>query len=264
VAAAASGAKERLLIKQCTVEEDGTITLGSKEFTVMLNPSSYTHTHKITYARGSIFGQLGSDVKFAQIGEDTVSFQVIIDGTGVVAPGSSGSYPDVKTQLQKLQGVVYDYQGVKHEPSVVRLLWGTMIFFGRMTKMEVEHTLFKPSGAPLRAKVKLDFIGFMSKEKEALVANRSSSDLSHSVEVRDGDTLPLLCYRIYKDSSRYAEVARFNNMTAFRKLEPGTRISFPPLTSDQGTRAEDGGVRKYPRAAAASPLRRSPIEPASA
>src|SRR4051812_44645306 len=124
--AAASGTKEKLLIKQCTVETNGKITLGSKEFTVMLNPSSYTQTHDITYVKGRAFGQLGSDVKFAQMGEDTVNFKLTIDGTGAVAPGANGSYADVKTQLRKLQGVVYDYEGVKHEPSVVRLLWGTM------------------------------------------------------------------------------------------------------------------------------------------
>src|SRR4051812_16744697 len=121
--AAATGTKEKLLITRCTVEEDGSITLGDDSFTVMLNPSSYSHTHEINYQRPSMFGQIGSEVKFADIGNESVGFDMLVDGTGAVSAADGGSYDDVKTQLQNLRGVVYDYQGVKHEPSVVRLLW---------------------------------------------------------------------------------------------------------------------------------------------
>jgi nucleoid-associated protein YgaU len=47
--------------------------------------------------------------------------------------------------------------------------------------------------------------------------------------VRDGDTLPLLCERIYGDPGYYIDVARFNGLVHFRCLEPGTRLHFPPL-----------------------------------
>jgi nucleoid-associated protein YgaU len=95
--------------------------------------------------------------------------------------------------------------------------------------MSVDYTLFKPSGEPLRAKVKLSFSGFMSKEEEALRANRSSPDLTHLIEVKAGDTLPMLCYRVYKDCSYYLEVAKVNGITNFRDLQLGTKLHFPPL-----------------------------------
>ena len=44
-----------------------------------------------------------------------------------------------------------------------------------------------------------------------------------------GDTLPLLCDRIYSDPSYYPDVARFNNLSDFRRLQPGQRLHFPPL-----------------------------------
>ena len=100
--------------------------------------------------------------------------------------------------------------------------------------MSCEYTLFKPSGEPLRVKIKLSFGGFMSKGEEAKKANRSSPDLTHHIEVRAGDTLPALCYRIYRDSSYYTEIARINNLTSFRTLQPGTRLSFPPLRKSYG------------------------------
>jgi nucleoid-associated protein YgaU len=77
--------------------------------------------------------------------------------------------------------------------------------------------------------VKLSFTNAMSPQEEALRANRSSPDLSHDVVVVEGDTLPLLCYRIYRDSSYYPEVAQVNGLSNFRRLKPGMRLFFPPL-----------------------------------
>ena len=111
----------------------------------------------------------------------------------------------------------------------MRLLWGSLIFFGRLTSMSAEYTLFKPSGEPLRATVKLALKGSSSKEENRLKANKSSPDLTHTVEVREGDTLPLLCHRIYNDCSYYPEVAKANRLSSFRHLRAGTRLHFPPL-----------------------------------
>ena len=220
---------KKLTINVCTVE-NGQMTVGSEKFEVMLNPSSYSHTQSIEYDEMETMGQAGSDPQFAAIGNQTVKFDIMLDSTGVVPPARIGAKPKaVRDQVRALNSIVYQYKGNSHEPSVVRLLWGSFIFFGRLTSMSTDYTLFQPSGEPLRAKVSLSFIGFMSKEEEALVANRSSPDLSHKVVVKAGDTLPLLCYRIYKDSAYYMEVARFNGLTDFRSLEPGTTIDFPPL-----------------------------------
>jgi nucleoid-associated protein YgaU len=49
------------------------------------------------------------------------------------------------------------------------------------------------------------------------------------VEVKAGDTLPMLCYQIYKDSSYYLAVARLNQLQNFRQLQPGQLLRFPPL-----------------------------------
>ena len=109
------------------------------------------------------------------------------------------------------------------------MLWGDLIFYGRLTSQKVENTLFKPQGDSLRASVSLSFESFISNEEEAKQANKSSPDLSHGVIFKQGDTLPLLCYKIYKDASYYAKVARANNIINFRQIKSGTRIWFPPL-----------------------------------
>ncbi len=230
MAGLSTGLKKKLSISPCTIESDGSLTVESDKFDVMLNPSGYSHEHSISYSKSKALGQLGSDTKFNAINPEKITFDIVIDGTGVVnlpIPGLGS--PDVKTQIKQLSDIIYTYDGSDHQPDPVRLLWGSLIFFGRLESMSIEYTLFKPSGEPLRAKLKLAFVAFISKEEEALRANRSSPDLSHIVEVEAGDTLPLLCYRIYKDSSYYMEVARINKLTNFRDLTPGIRLHFPPL-----------------------------------
>lgn len=220
---------KKLTITACTVS-DGKVKVGSDTFKVMLNPSSYWHEYGIDYDRQKTLGQSAANPSFSAVDAERVGFDLVVDGTGAVASKGLGSTPDeVSERIRALRAIVYQYRGNEHEPSVVRLLWGSFIFFGRLTSMKVEYTLFKPAGEPLRAKVSLAFVGFMTKEEEALRAKRSSPDLSHRVLVRAGDTLPLLCHRVYKDASYYAEVARYNDLTDFRMLEPGTVLHFPPL-----------------------------------
>ena len=47
--------------------------------------------------------------------------------------------------------------------------------------------------------------------------------------VQAGDTLPLLCHRIYGSSLFYRQVAAVNGLTDLRALAVGSRLLFPPL-----------------------------------
>lgn len=221
----------KMTITPCTVDDTGTVTgvKSGQGFTVMLNPSSFKHSRSITYTgcnkKDIPQGVSAVTPQFKNTGNEKVSFSIVLDGTGVVA----GKFPAVKAQIQSLSDVVYKYEGSSHEPNIVRLVWGSFSFDGRLTSMDTDYTLFKPTGEPLRAKVSLAFTDYVSIKEEALKTNKTSPDLSHLVEVKAGDSLPLLCYRIYKDSAYYLEVARVNGITNFRDITPGSKLHFPPL-----------------------------------
>lgn len=225
-----SAEKSRMTLVRYKVSDSGTTTIDdSVSFTVMLNPADVKHTRGIVYDKKKAQGQPAMDPKFSATDTETINFALVLDGTGVVPLQTGETRRDVKTQLDQLNKVVYQYDGQQHEPGRVRLLWGTLIFFGRMQSMSTHYTLFKPGGAPLRAKVDLSFVGAMSKRETELVSNLSSPDLTHVIEVLDGDTLPLLCNRIYGDPGYYLDVARHNQLTDFRNLKPGCKLHFPPL-----------------------------------
>lgn len=223
--------KALLTISPCTVGSDGTISVDSSKskFEAMINPSGYEHTFSLRYSRNKVLGQPGTETKYdVSHPEKIVLKDLIFDGTGIVKSSNNQSVP-VKNQIELLRNVVYTYVGSKHEAPIVQLKWGSFLFYGRVESLKFDYTLFKPSGVPLRAKVTLTFIEYQSSEEIAKEADNQSPDLTHHVEVKAGDTLPLLCYQIYQDSAYYPEVARVNNLTHFRDLKPGMQLQFPPL-----------------------------------
>jgi nucleoid-associated protein YgaU len=89
--------------------------------------------------------------------------------------------------------------------------------------------LFNPDGQPIRAVAKVKFKRSMEEKKRAAKENRKSPDLTHLRKVKAGDTLPLMCYRIYGDPKYYLKVAEINGLGNFRFLKPGTALLFPPI-----------------------------------
>jgi Contractile injection system tube protein len=223
--------KTQLRITAVSPAPDGTIGLDNDvRFVTRLNPGEVKLDRGISYNTRAVPGQLGSDAKFAGVKPDRLDFALLLDGTGVV-PKNDGGEPTlpVHQQLDALRKVVFEYVGGKHEPRHVCVVWGSLIFYGRLTTLSTQFTLFKPDGRPLRAKVALSFVGFLTRQQAQRAANRQSPDLTHRVEVREGDTLPLLCHRVYGDAAYYPEVAGHNRLRDFRRLVPGTVLSFPPL-----------------------------------
>jgi len=220
-----------LLMTRYSIEKDGTIKLDpSAAFSAQINPADFRHSYGVHYDKQKTLGDAAVDPRFSSVDDEHISFSIVLDGTGVVPPPENGPREDVKTQMKKLNGVVYEYVTLKKEPPYVRLLWGTLIFFGRLESINAQYTLFKPSGDPLRARVELSFIGAMSKKESHLVSNRQSDSVLQRVTVREGDTLPLLCQGHYGGTEDQSQaVARYNNLPSLLNVKPGTQLLLPPV-----------------------------------
>lgn len=134
--------------------------------------------------------------------------------------------------IKSLEATVYTYIGNAHQPPFLNITWETLNFYGRLKELSTKYEMFSSEGEPLRAKISMEILKFIDKETQDKMKGKSSPDLSHLVTIKDGDTLPALCRRIYKSEAYCAEVARINGLTGFRYLEPGIRLLFPPLSNN--------------------------------
>ena len=225
----------KLRITRCNVENDQTRPMSgaSNIFEASINPADYKHEYSISYAGAGDadrqpLGDSSPTTKYNRTQPEKISFSLVVDGTGVVPDQQKRSVSD---QISQLRAIVYKYDSSEHEPNVVQISWGRGLtaFYGRLESMSIDYTLFHPSGQALRAKVALSFVSYQTRLEEAASSNRQSPDMTHHVVVRAGDTLPLLCQRIYDNPAKYREVAEANGLDGFRALEPGTTLHFPPM-----------------------------------
>jgi hypothetical protein len=193
-------------------------------YSLQINPETYKHNHSNNFQTEAATDTAGASTKFMIMDPQTLSFEFYLDATGVL-PGVSR----LADEITKFKTVVYNYNGEIHSPNYLLLTWAGFVFKCRLTSLNIEYTLFKPSGTPLRAKLDVAFQEYLSPDEIAKRSKKSSPDLTHLRIVKAGDTLPVMCFRIYGDSNYYPDVARHNGLRDFRNLPVGARLLFPPL-----------------------------------
>lgn len=204
---------------------------GTNPFVVWINPSSYSYTRKIAYNDRQAQGSAGPSPEFNRVGDEDISFELIFDATGVIPVPTGQSYANgVTDAINQFIGLVATLKGSIHSPNYLILGWAQLQFQCVLTNLKIDYTLFSPSGVPLRARMSVDFKSYTSEAMLSKGTPKSSPDLTHVVTVLSGDTLPALCYKIYGDSGYYSKVARYNGLSGFRQLKPGTELLFPPLS----------------------------------
>jgi LysM repeat protein len=202
--------------------------IANGKFDTLMNPEKYTYHYKIETDENQAAGTSTVSPKFNKKLPENLELDFVFDRTGVI--NGFESVPNgIMDDIDKFKKVILDYNGDEHKPNYLIISWGTLLFKGALTEMNIEFKLFKPDGTPIRAIAKAKFQGFVEDQLRAAKENNKSPDLTHLRTVKDGDTLPLMSFNIYGDSKYYLEVARVNNIVNFRKLKTGQKLFFPPL-----------------------------------
>ena len=197
-------------------------------FMLSLNPEKVSVSYSInTVESGSAQGSGTNSSQTAAVNNRTVSFEILLDGTGIVP--ESGNVADKVKELSKL---IWEENKDSHRPNYLVLNWGKVFdnFKCMLQNLRLEYQLFDMEGNPLRAKVNLEFVEHENPKKDGGNTNRRSSpDMSRLHTVRIGDSLPHLCAEYYDNPYLFPEIARINKLVNFRSLEIGSQIYFPPM-----------------------------------
>jgi len=250
------GGLEKLKI---TAFSDDSYDQSTGTYVVMYNPTTYSQevTNKWIPEEGLADG---AQNQFKSNQSESVSFEFLFDATLTSPPGKDVpgdvdlSYlGDSKPNLDKISGekinavdiiqedrhvdraiqkfleLTQKVQSASHSPNFLQINWGAFQFRGVLEKATINYKLFNSSGLPIRATVSASFIQSIPREEQAAEAGRTSPDLTHIRTVKSGDTLPIMCLRVYGTQEFYLEVAKANKLKNFRKLEVGKELFFPPL-----------------------------------
>lgn len=228
---AENGKLEKMLIlafSDSKKAEDGGLKEADDSFEALINPESYTLDYKLKFSEsGQGHGTSGKQLKYEYTAPEEITFEFLFDNTGIIDGKPRDS---IAGDIKKFKQVLIEYKGDAHEPRHFKLVWGdNSIFKGRVTEVSLIYKMFKPDGTPIRAIGKVKFKSSIEEQKRAAKENKSSPDLTHRRRVKEGDTLPLMCQRIYGSPGYYLKVAEVNKLDNFRSLVPGTELVFPPI-----------------------------------
>lgn len=195
-------------------------------FTALINPENYALDYKVEFNEGQGQGTSAATQRFNVKKPEELAFEFLFDSTGLLGGEVKDSIFD---DIENFRKMLLDYDSASHEPKHFKLIWGQFIFKGRCSSLTITYKLFNPDGSPIRAMCKTGFKGSVEETLRVATENAQSRDLTHYRVVKEGDTLPLMCYRIYGDSKFYIQVARVNQLFNFRELAAGTELFFPSV-----------------------------------
>ena len=219
---------EKMTVKSYSDPKFEQELLDVEPFVVHVNPENYTQSTQINFSDEQAQGTSSKQNNHNNTEPVKMNFDFLLDRTGALG-NESDLENGVKDDIDHFRKVALDLEGEIHKPRYLKLCWGALIFKCQLEKLDIEYKLFNREGKPLRAMLKCEFREFKEDEQRVKEENKQSPDISHIRIAEAGDTLPLMCFKIYGDSKYYAEVAKANELTHFRKLKQGQRLWFPPL-----------------------------------
>ncbi len=197
-------------------------------FETLINPEKYGFNYTVVQNNEQAAGTSANSARFNKNLPENLDLDFVFDRTGAIK-NSEAKDTGVIEDIENFKKVTLNYNGEFHEPNYLKISWGTLLFKGKLTEMNVEFKLFNPDGTPIRAVAKAKFQEFVEDDLRVAKENNQSPDLTHLRTVKAGDTLPLMSFRIYGDSKYYLEVAKANNIHNFRSLITGQQLFFPPI-----------------------------------
>ncbi len=228
-----------------------------KTIFVQLNPEKYSMRHNVDFCEGQAMGTSGTDLRFNRIEGEEVNFEFFFDSSGIVPPGKIKDKPgeeslldiagniantlkpaivnpfaevaSVDVEVEEFRKLLMEYDGETHQSPFLQLIWGNYNLSCRLKSMDIDYTLFRKDGRPIRAKVKCVFKGTITYELMVAKENKSSPDLTHERVINMNDNLTLLAESIYDNKNFYIDVAKKNKLLSFRQLNTGQKIKFPPI-----------------------------------
>jgi len=210
-----SGSLEKAYIKVLDGKNEGA------KVECAFNPSEYQLIRQVDY--GEHRTTLNAPIQqFTSGVADALSVELFFDTTE--------SQNDVRKQYTDLIDSLLAVDGELHSPPTCRFVWGSGLDFKSIiTEADKRFTRFRPDGTPVRAWVDITFRQQEHPVYQKQQIKHESTDKTKLKTVSEGETLWLIAAEEYGDASHWRTIAEANDLENPRTIEPGMKLSLPPL-----------------------------------
>ena len=195
----------------------------------LFNPTEFTVTKSNPWQSKPVVGKDVPSLEFTGGGARELSMELFLDV-------SNSSHADVGTDVKKLFALTlitekqYNIKSKKSRPPRCQFVWGSNeTFTAVVMNLETRYTLFRPNGTAVRATCK---IKFQESEDDNVPKGQNPTSFSPGGrkrrEVRPHDTLALISFEEYGDSTHWRKIALENEIDDPASLRPGQILAIPP------------------------------------
>ncbi|HXB95464.1 MAG TPA: hypothetical protein VNU70_09910 [Puia sp.] len=204
-------------------------------FTVPVNPETFMKSYKVDLDTRTGHGQPGTQPGYKSSAPQELKLDFVLDGTGTIQNYAQQFVGvEVHDQLKAFMKCVYDFNGSTHRPNFVVIIWGSEVRFpGQVSQVDVNHTLFRPNGDPLRVKVSATFKMSESDQARIISNEFKSPDMTKRHIAQRGDRLDLLTNQQYGDPGYILQVGRVNQLVSVRNIPLPRVLYFPPFAQTE-------------------------------
>jgi hypothetical protein len=204
-----------------------------KTFYAMFNPDSLSHEFSRSFAAAQNVNGAPQPPTGGQIQPGTLKLKLLLDGSGTTEMGAFDVFEPAKKsvdeRIEDFLALAFDIDGNSHEQNFLQLHYGNISIDCRLSRVTVNQQSFDRQGNTMRAELDIELVHDATASMEARRIHFTSPDVSHTLTVRAGDTLPLLTEQIYESDRHHIAVARWNGLDHLRSVDPGMNLLFPPL-----------------------------------
>ena len=185
------------------------------------NPSEYQLQKTNNFAEIGIPGLESPPIQFVRGAAEKLSLELLAD--------TSDTLEDVREKyVNKLRNLMR-LNADTHAPPIVAFTWDTQVFKGVLESLTITYVMFSPDGVPLRAKLSVTLKEYRPAAVQFRESPTFSPDFDKTFVVRRGDTLSGIAGQVFRDPSRWREIARANDVVDPRRIRPGDALRIPRL-----------------------------------
>lgn len=205
---------------------------GGQTLTCLFNPNEYAISKANAWTVKPVVGASLPAPQFSGGHARELTLNLLFDADP--SSGDVTSATDALFAMMEVNSSLASGRTNQARPPSITFAWGTFTSFKAVcSRLNVQFTMFKPDGTPIRATAALTLIQVEKDPRSGQGTPAAAQNPTTRAErmrvhiIRAGDSLQSIAYAHYGDPNRWRTIARENGIDDPLNLERGAELSVP-------------------------------------